>query len=191
MHDPAPPPDLRVRRTRQLLTQALIDLSAERPIESISVRDLTQQAGVGYATFFRHYASIEELLRGTVEDLRQELFALLPPLTGNRPEEAGAVVFRHVEAHPQVYRLLLQTDATLGLLDQIVQIGVQGLRQSYEARPDARVPMDVAAEHFIRSFLNLIDWWLRHDLPYPPEQMGEIYLELILKPIESAALRPR
>ncbi|MCP2014701.1 AcrR family transcriptional regulator [Deinococcus sp. HSC-46F16] len=183
--------DLRVRRTRRLLTQALIDLSAERPLEAITVRDLTERAEVGYATFFRHYASIEELLRGAVDDLRAELLGLLPPLAGDAPEQAGAVVFRHVQAQPGLYRLLLGTDRSHGLLDQIIDIGVRGLLDTFEARPDAGVPVEVAAHHFIRSFLNLIEWWLRQDQPHSPERMGEIYLELILRPTQAAALRPR
>lgn len=188
---PAPSPDLRVRRTRRLLTQALIDLSAERSLEAITVRDLTERAEVGYATFFRHYAGIEDLLRGAVDDLRADLFGLLPPLAGDAPEQAGALVFRHVQAHPGLYRLLLGTDRSLGLLDQIVDIGVEGLLETFEARPDALVPVEVATHHFIRSFLTLIEWWLRHNQPHSPERMGEIYCELILRPTQSAALQPR
>lgn len=183
--------ELRVRRTRRLLTQALIDLSAERPVEVITVRDLTERAEVGYATFFRHYASIEDLLRGAVDDLRTELFALLPPLAGDTPEQAGALVFQHVQAQPGLYRLLLSTERSLGLLDQIIDIGVKGLLDTFEARPDAQVPVEVAAHHFIRSFLNLIDWWLLQDQPHSPERMGEIYRELILRPTEAAALQRR
>lgn len=183
--------DLRVRRTRRLLTQALIDLSAERPLEAITVRDLTERAEVGYATFFRHYTSIEDLLRGAVDDLRTELFALLPPLAGDAPEQAGALVFQHVQAQPGLYRVLLGTERSLGLLDQIIDIGVKGLLDTFEARPDAHVPVEVAAHHFIRSFLNLIDWWLRQDQPHSPERMGEIYRELILRPTEAAALQRR
>ncbi|QLG12892.1 TetR/AcrR family transcriptional regulator (plasmid) [Deinococcus sp. D7000] len=189
---PAPPlTDLRIRRTRRLLTQALIDLTAERPLETITVRHLTERAEVGYATFFRHYASIEDLLRAAVGDLRAELFALLPPLTGDAPQQAGALVFEHVRDHPGLYRLLLSPARSLELRDQIVEMGVRGLFQTYQARQDAQVPADVAANHFIQSFLNLIEWWLRHDMPHDPERMGEIYRELILRPIESAALRPR
>lgn len=188
---PGPQADLRVRRTRRLLTQALIDLSAERPLDTITVRDLTERAGVGYATFFRHYASTEELLRGAVDDLRAELLGLLPRLAGDAPEQAGAVVFRHVQAQPGLYRLLLGTDRSHGLLDQIVDIGVEGLLDTFEARPDAGVPVEVAAHHFIHSFLGLISWWLRHDQPHSPDRMGEIYRELILRPTQAAALQPR
>ncbi|ULH18133.1 TetR/AcrR family transcriptional regulator (plasmid) [Deinococcus sp. KNUC1210] len=186
-----PQTDLRVRRTRRLLTQALIELSAEQPLEAITVRDLTERAEVGYATFFRHYTSIQDLLRGAVDDLRAELFGLLPPLAGDAPEQAGALVFQHVQAHPGLYRLLLSSALSLELRNQIIAMGVEGLLDTFEARPGARVPVEVAAHHFIHSFLSLIEWWLQQDQPHSPERMGEVYCELILRPTQAAALQPR
>lgn len=193
MPDPRvhPQTDLRIRRTRRLLTQALIELTAELPFESITVRTLTERAEVGYTTFFRHYASIEDLLRAAVNDLLAELIALLPPLTGNAPQQAAALIFQHVRDHPGLYRLLLSTTHSLDVREQIVEIGARELLQTYEARQDARVPVEIAANHLIQSFLNLIDWWLRHDMLHAPERMGEIYCDLILRPVEHTALRPR
>lgn len=188
---PARLKDVRVQRTKKLLTQALVELAAEGPTEALTVRDLTARAQVGYATFFRHYASIEDLLREAVDNLYIELMALLPPLTGGHPEKAGAVVFRHVRTHSGLYRLLLQPDRSLGLTDRLMETGVRGLLTAYEPQRDARVPPEVAAYHFIRSFLSLIEWWLDHAQPLTPERMGEIYRDLILAPTEAVALQPR
>lgn len=188
---PALVQDLRVRRTRRLLTQALIELSAEVAPEAITVRDLVARAQIGYATFFRHYSSIEDLLREAVDDLYAELTALLPPLTGGHPEEAGTVVFRHVRAHPGLYRLLLHSHRSVGLTDRIMEIGVRGLLTTYGPHPETRVPLKLAANHFIRSFLSLIDWWLDQEVPPSPEQMGEYYRDLVLSPMEAVALRLR
>lgn len=186
-----PSPDLRVTRTRRLLTQALIELSAEQSLEHITVRDLTERAQVGYATFFRHYSSIEDLLKAALEDQRTELLGLLPPLSSDRPEQAGTVVFQQVQVHAGLYRMMLQTDPHRGFLSTVVDLGVQSLLEHYEAKPDSRVPIEIAADHFIRSFLNLIQWWLNHDMPLSPEQMGEMYCDLILRPLEQTALQPR
>ena len=100
-------------------------------------------------------------------------------------------MFRPVREHPGHYRLLLNADRSLGLLDKVVEVGTQGLIQVYEATPDSRVPFDVAIDHCIRSFLNLIAWWLGHGMPYEPERMGQMYLDLVLRPMEAVALRPR
>ena len=188
---PNAPEDLRVRRTRRLLAQALVELARERPFETITARDLTDRAEIGYATFFRHYGSPADLLRSVVDDLLTELLDLLPPLAGSDPQQAGTLIFRHAREHADLYHLLLRTDRSLDLLDDAVRVGMESLREAYEAKPGSRVPLEVAAHHFIHSFISLIRWWLDHDMPYEPELMGEIYRDLILRPTEAAALCPR
>ena len=46
-------PDRRIRRSKRALAAALVELTAERPFNSITVRDITDRADVGYATFYR------------------------------------------------------------------------------------------------------------------------------------------
>lgn len=183
--------DARVTRTRRRLSDALIALALERPFASITVRDLTDRADVGYATFFRHYAGTEELLRAMLADLQSELTTRLRPLAREDPEAAGKLVFRHARDNADLYRVLIRTSRSLDLLPAMLQVGVENLEITYRAKPDSRVPFDVAANHFIRSFMDLIEWWLDHDLPYGPDRMAEIYMELIVKPTERTAFEPR
>jgi AcrR family transcriptional regulator len=71
---PATPPgvvnlDPRIRRTRELLQQALANLLETRDFERISVQDITDAATVNRATFYAHYP---------------DKFALLECLVGGR-----------------------------------------------------------------------------------------------------------
>ncbi|MBZ0292889.1 MAG: TetR/AcrR family transcriptional regulator, partial [Anaerolineae bacterium] len=47
--------DLRVRRTRKLLQQALIELTVERGFSEITVGDIAERAMGNRSTFYRHY----------------------------------------------------------------------------------------------------------------------------------------
>ncbi len=47
-------PDPRVQRTQTALAKAMIALTLERGYAAITIRDLAERAGIGYATFFRH-----------------------------------------------------------------------------------------------------------------------------------------
>jgi len=47
--------DPRVKRTRQLLIQALIDLMKEKGFQTISVQNLSERAGINRATFYAHF----------------------------------------------------------------------------------------------------------------------------------------
>lgn len=186
-----PAEDLRVKRTRRLLATALVELTLERPFDSVTVRDLTDRANIGYATFFRHYSGKEELLRAMLQEVIAELLDLLEPHLGENPSEAALVVFRHAQQHADLYRLLLKTGHSIDLLPEAVRVGVQSIRRGYAGKAGSRVPFEVAAQHLVRSFVNLIDWWLENDLPFPAERMGEIYSEIIVIPLEEKALQRR
>ena len=47
--------DPRIRRTRELLQQALVRLLESREFEKLSVQEITDAAGVNRATFYAHY----------------------------------------------------------------------------------------------------------------------------------------
>ncbi len=65
--------DPRVRRTRQMLEQALEGLLATTPFEKISVADITQAATLNRATFYGHFVDKFELLTGMVASRFQSL----------------------------------------------------------------------------------------------------------------------
>lgn len=188
---PRAPEDLRVRRTRRALRDALVELALDRPFGTITVRDLTDRAGIGYATFFRHYRSPEDLLRSMLAELMDELVALLRPISRDDPQGAGRLLFRHAARHADRYRVLLRTSRAVDLLPTIVRVGVDNVHLTYAPKPDGRVPAEVAAHHFIRSLVDLIEWWLDRDMPYDAERMSEIYMDLIVRPTLDVALEPR
>lgn len=47
--------DPRVRRTRQMLDQAFLELLAEKGFDAITVQDVAARAGVNRATFYAHF----------------------------------------------------------------------------------------------------------------------------------------
>ncbi|MGA7155787.1 MAG: TetR/AcrR family transcriptional regulator [Acidobacteriaceae bacterium] len=62
----ADPTDPRVRRTRQLLQQALAQLLQTREFDKLSVQEITDAAGVNRATFYAHYPDKFALLECAV-----------------------------------------------------------------------------------------------------------------------------
>ena len=61
-----PREDLRQRRTRKLLADALLSLLEERPLSEISVVDICQRAMVHRTTFYAHFDDKLALLRYAV-----------------------------------------------------------------------------------------------------------------------------
>ncbi len=67
--------DLRIVRTRKLLSNTLLDMMEEEPIEKISVIDLCNRAMVNRATFYAHFEDKYHLLAFALEEVKDELYA--------------------------------------------------------------------------------------------------------------------
>ena len=55
-------PDRRVRKTRQLLREALMELTLERGYDHVTIQDILDRADVGRSTFYAHYHDKDDLL---------------------------------------------------------------------------------------------------------------------------------
>jgi AcrR family transcriptional regulator len=85
--------DPRIRRTRQLLQQALAQLLESRSFEEISVQEIAEAATVNRATFYDHYtdkfALLEALIAGGFHSLLQERSVAYD---GSCPSQAAAII---------------------------------------------------------------------------------------------------
>jgi AcrR family transcriptional regulator len=173
--------DRRVRRTQQALVQALIDLTLEKGYDAISIRDITERANVGYATFFRHYTDKNALLREVLANVFIELTQLLPLPSRTTAFELGEPLFRYVQQHEQVVRVLLNSGESSLLVQSVVEMSTKQAHENGFGQ-DKPVPLEIALYHIVNSTVALITWWLDHNMPYSPEQMGRIYHTLIEEP---------
>ena len=177
--------DRRVRRTQQLLARALIGLTLEKGYEAVTIRDITERADVGYATFFRHYHDKDELLKDVLDVVLTEIIDLLGSTrSAADPTTIGVLLFRYVQQQSEVVRVLLMSHT---LLQRSIEIATQNVVSEHTFRPDSVVPLEIAAHHIVASSISLIQWWLDHQMPYPPERMGVIYYELITRPTSELA----
>ncbi len=182
--------DKRSNRTRQALTKALISLTLEKNYDNVTVRDLAERADIGYATFFRHFPDKDALLAEVLEDTLTGLLELIQPVM-NDPERTSRIVFEYIAAHCNVVRVLLKTRNISPLMPRVFAFSSQAILEQFKPNPNNLIPPEIAANHMIASFIELIEWWLEHDMPYPPERMGVIASLLIMLPTRKIAFLER
>jgi AcrR family transcriptional regulator len=175
-------PDRRVRRTRRALVDALIRLTSKRPYHSIQVRDITDQADIGYATFYRHYDSKDDLMLAVFAEATSELEASASEPGGEYFEQEGQLIFEHVRKYEGLYRSILQSQNFVGqlkhLLAQRVEEHIQRHTQDLD---EVAFPVEVAANHMVAGLIGLIEWWLEEDMAPSVEEMARIYARLIVQ----------
>ena len=180
--------DRRVRRTQQSLQGAVVAEALEKGYENVTIQDVTDRADVGYRTFFRHYESLDDLLLRTVEDRVNELNQMVgfpPANAAELPslEESvgrGEVIFQYIQDHHDIFKVVLLERGTRFCLEPIFTQAQERANAMMAFFPDPQIPAEIAANHLIGSIINLLTWWLSHDMPYPPKAMGDVFSKLIV-----------
>ena len=86
--------DLRIKRSRKYLIEALLTLMKDKPLQKISVRDITQEAMVNRSTFYAHFTDKYDLFSTAIGyRMQHDLAAGLGDATGF--------------THANLYRLIL------------------------------------------------------------------------------------
>lgn len=174
-------PDRRIKRTQQSLAKALIALTLAKDYEEVTIRDITQYAHVGYATFFRHYHDKDALLESVLDVVLDELMQIFSqPLSQSSETQNGLLLFQYVQQHSEVIRVLLRSGGASPLVKRVIETGTQSALDKNEPLGNSLIPREIAAYHIVTASISLIQWWLERDMPYTPEKMGSIYYELII-----------
>src|SRR5690349_11404731 len=113
-------PDRRIARTRQLLRDALTSLILERGYDTLTIQDITDKANLGRATFYLHFKDKEELLTVSLQEVFDDLKARIgaPSKEGllNGTSPSSILIFEHVAANCDLYRVMLKAQGAAELL---------------------------------------------------------------------------
>ena len=70
--------DLRIQKTKNSIFSAFIELRAAKPLEKITIRELTQKANISKQTFYLHFKDIYDLSEYLENDAITSLVADIP-----------------------------------------------------------------------------------------------------------------
>lgn len=180
--------DRRVLRTQQSLGNALVDLTLENGYDTITIKELTQRANIGYATFFRHFKSKDELLKYVLISVLTEISNLTT--SEMTSYEQALVSFEYIKNNSRVYNVFVNIPRDSELVQLVHDVVEQDIRANFIARDQGRIPMEVAINHMVTSIIELIRWWFTNDMTYSIEQMAIIQSEMIIEATRSVALEP-
>lgn len=177
----APEEDLRIRRTRKMLQQAMIDLSAEKGFAAITVRDITERAMVNRSTFYRHYEDKYCLLDDYLIEVNQLVSAedFVAEKLGQRSDSvpAGLVaILTHVQMHSDFYRVMLGERGDAGFQNEFRKLSERRFLYLLDSHPaitkPGQPPVELTIRYVACAGVSAILWWLDHGQDYTVEQMA-------------------
>ena len=178
--------DPRVVRTRKALHDALICLGLTRGNRKLTVRAVTEYAGVSHVTFYRHYKSLDDLLSEILKIALADLIRLI------RHQETVVdeimAVFNYIREHQQLFRAFIDLPLTHPARDLFKEEMGKLMVERYEARDPSRVPLEVTVNHLFESTYDFLRWYMNYVDEFTPEQVAVMHIDLIVKAAESTAV---
>lgn len=179
--------DRRVRRTRELLQKALLELMSERGYDAITIQEIVDRANVGRTTFYLHFNSKDELLISCHDIIVAEFHVgpLWPlsreELLSPQPPPGMVSAYRHFQdARLLLYPIFQGKDGTL-ILRRIRDWSAEEIEESLRAAfadADSAIPFNLLAGYLAGAQIALLQWWLEKRLPYTPEDLAQTFHRL-------------
>jgi AcrR family transcriptional regulator len=162
--------DARAVRSGVALRDALLRLLGRKPFEQITVRDICAEAGVHYATFFRHYASKEALLDTLAADQIATSVELTLPIR-DAGDERGSLhaLCAYIDEHRALWSVLLNGGAGATMRAE----WLRAARIVAESREPVGswLPKELGTICSTSLIVETVAWWLAqpdHDVRHDP-----------------------
>ena len=178
-----------MRNTRDSLGDALVSLIQEKPFETITVAQVLDRAGIGRSTFYTHYRDKSDLLLSDFEDFLEPMSNLL--LRRREVSDRVAPVrelFAHVAETRQLYAALIASNK----LQDFLEMGQEYFARAIEQRLAELSSRKIASTHrtamahaFAGALLSLMSWWLDRGASASPEEMDDLYHQMVWSGIKT------
>lgn len=198
--------DLRARRTRKLLRDALLELIEERGFDAITVGEIAERAMVSRAAFYRYYQDkydlveqiFDEAMQTFVSDIGLRSHASVSFDLQNVPTPQRWVkLFEHFAQYERLYRVLLSGKGSPWFAKKM-RASLAEMRSEHEQEHASTIDgkradsSPASAGGLVPALIDalLIDtvvWWLEQGRPYPPKQVATYCWRLIISMLKEAS----
>lgn len=180
-------------RTKHDLCAALKSLMAQKPLEKITVRELTDSCGMIRQTFYYHFEDIYDLVRWMFQ---QEAVALLQKQEGVLLWQEGLLqLFQYIQDNRAVCLCALKSLSRDHLkrffledLHTIIYRTVMDLSQELSF-PEARVECELIAQFYVIALCGVMESYLLGELDATPAHLIQFLDNMLQDQIRGATIR--
>lgn len=171
--------DRRIRRTKKLLLEGLIQLMKQKKVKNITVSELCELVDINRGTFYLYYRNINDMLESIETELLDDFEGIVAAHKDTR--EGNALlpflreVFSFIAENREICTLLLNRNADESFLRRLNGV----LREKYRKQAFASgIGMDETEFDYLYGFvvfgmIGLIHCWLERDCAETAETMAE------------------
>lgn len=183
-------------QTKLQLAAALKTLMAQKPMDKITIAELTKLCNIRRQSFYYHFEDIYDLLRWMIDN---EAISLLRQHEGTLLWEEGLLqMFRYLEENKAVYQCALKSvgrdhirrffeaDIYAIIHRTIEQLGEKiGVRSELESFVD----VEMLTHFYVVALAGILESWVRGEIDRTPEELIKFADIILNDQVNGAAAR--
>ena len=176
--------DRRVRRTRDRLGDALVELLVHKPFDQITVQEVLERADVSRSTFYSHFRDKNDLFLSDSDEFLEAMASALSRFEDKSERVAPvAELFAHLAEVRPFYNALVHSEKIRDVWELGREHFARGIEKRFAEIPRGRgIPAKQrkALAHVAAGGLfSLLDWWMRNEAGFSPAQMDELFHRMV------------
>ncbi|MBW7453443.1 TetR/AcrR family transcriptional regulator [Paenibacillus sepulcri] len=178
--------DRRIVKTKEAINKAFLDLFSEKELEQITINEIAEMANVNRGTVYLHYEDKYDLLNKCIEDHLSKLIAFCS-LHDIKREETVLLsdlkpVFVYFEENFQFFSALFANRRTFVFRDRLLHFISASVQNKLETQDhQSNIDNELNAQFMASAFVGIVEWWIQHKMPHPPQFMAEQLYRLFEK----------
>jgi AcrR family transcriptional regulator len=183
--------DARVRRSRDALGSALVELMLEKPFGAITVQDVLDRAGVSRSTFYQHFDDKDDLLTSDADEFFE---GVSTALSLHRDQSDRIVPVTEFFSHVAEMREFFTALVASGKIHENMQLAqghfARGIERRLGELPRARglAPEQrrALAIGYAGALVSLLEWWVSRGMDQTPAFMDALFHRLVWSGVGSS-----
>lgn len=178
--------DRRVRKTKKAMTEALAELMLEKPLNNISVREISEIADINRGTFYLHYRDVYDM----VDTLRGEIFEQFDEIVekhigSKNPDELFPLLvdlYNFLAENAKLVKVLIGKNGDAGFVDKLKEV----IREKCFADIQSRIKIKKKNEYeyfcsyIVSGCIGICSAWLEGGMKETPNEMAKMTGRIIL-----------
>ena len=172
-----------------VLAESLIELSAKKPIDKITIKEITDKAGVIRPTFYNHFQDKYELIEWIIKSELRE--PIKPLLNAGMIFEAIVLMLNNISANSVFYKKALKLEGAASfnqiamkcvyeMFMNIINEKSTGKKSKYRW-----LTPEVISTYYAQSLSFITEGWIAQGMDdIEPKEMAEAYMYLITRSMD-------
>ena len=175
-----------VQRTQALLKDGLTELMQSKPVQNITVRELTDYVNLNRGTFYLHYRDIQDLLEHLENDILDEFIEITnahqPQDMKGKPFPLICDLYKFLEKNSDFVKLVLVNNQEQNFMNRIKEIIRERCVNDWDeifANADPRLS-EIYSSYVLSGCIGIIENWIRNGTRQSPEELARYTEDIML-----------